>query len=154
VDRCYQHSLGSISWCRLKGYYGENAAQLYLTNTYYNRGVSCLHAHAPHWDAWAEDHSEGHKNSPELPRDRTALNIAIWTERLPVHALPALCNWRCHLSLPGVDVDRRKLIEPLFPYGTIGVIHLTWKTKDLKIPIKHQGRSAEVSLRFNGLSNL
>jgi lipopolysaccharide biosynthesis glycosyltransferase len=156
VDRCYRHSSDHINWCmeRLKSYFGENTARLYLTNTYYNSGVFCLHVHAPHWDAWARYHSQGHKNSPELPSDQTALNFAIWIERLPVHALPALCNWCCHLSLPVVDVDRRKLIEPLIPYREIGVIHLAFNTKDLKAQVKHKGRSAEVSLRFNGLLNL
>ena len=103
VDRCYRHSLISITRRihSVKSYFDEDAAARYLTNKYYNCGIFCLHVGAPHWDAWAKYHSQGHNNSAELLSDQTALNFAIWIERLPVHELPALCNWCCHLLWSG-----------------------------------------------------
>ena len=151
-DRSYRHREGVRRWRRrnLISYFGEKAVSLSLSRPYFNAGAFSLHVDAPHWESWAAHFANGLKASPYLVTDQTALNYSLWSDDLPIHPLPALCNWCCHLAVPSVNADA-KLCEPYVPYQRIGLVHLTAKTKDLRLNIKINGKTVTGSLRFRGI---
>jgi hypothetical protein len=134
-------------------YFGDKAISLSLTRPYFNAGAFSLHVDAPHWKSWAAHFANGLQASPHLVTDQTALNYSIWSDNLPVHPLPALCNWCCHLAIPSVNAEA-KLCEPYVPYQRIGLVHLTAKTKDLNLNITINGKTVTGSLRFRGIPML
>lgn len=132
ADPAYIHSRESVTWRthRLSQYYGDEAVTLLSSQSYYNGGAFSLLADAPHWKSWAHHFARGLASSPRLVSDQTALNYAIWKDHLPVHPLPALCNWCWHLAAPITDSRTGKLCEPKAPNRPIGLIHMTANTKD------------------------
>jgi len=154
LDRSYDKTL-TASWRadRLRRYYDETAAQEIGARNYYNAGVFALRADAPHWTHWAESFEHGLRATDgTVVCDQTALNHAIWSRSLPVHPLPSICNWLCHLALPHFDIGSRKFCEPYFPHATIGIVHLAAYTKDLTFRLHNENgpSPAEISLRFQG----
>lgn len=153
VDRSYNHSAVLMDWRtrRVSAYYGEGVALQSATQRYVNAGVFALHADATHWQAWATCFEQGLAASAgKLVCDQTALNQALWTEKLPVHPLPALFNWLCHLCTPAFDQSTGKFCEPYAPSASICVMHLTAQTKNLLVPVPGKSGTQTVSLRYPG----
>lgn len=152
VDRAYRHSKGVLNWraTRLSRYFGPEAAQRMFTESYLNAGVFALRGDAPHWAAWAERFREGlAATQGTLVTDQTALNQAVWIDRLPMHPVPAVCNWNCHLALPLYDAVAARFREPFVPYRPLGVIHLTGPTKDEGFALRDpDGVAVPGGLRF------
>ncbi len=157
VDRAYRHSADMLEWrlAQLKSYFGPRAAQRALWETYVNSGVFALHVDAPHWKLWAKHFGAGlDATNGSICCDQTALNHALWTEDLAVYPLPALCNWLCHLAIPGFDPLRKKFCEPLAPGHLIGILHLAANTKDFEVRSSGKDGLRTVSLRFPGDTKL
>ena len=126
----HQDSLVRQREAHLRAYYGGLADRPLLTKRYFNPGVFAMAANAPHWESWAKWLRSGIENTQgRLVNDQTAINHAIWTDRLPVAALPALSNWCCHLAAPHFDPARGRLVEPGGRGRPIGIVHLTAHTK-------------------------
>ncbi len=142
VDRAYRQSARIHEWRRnrLQRLFGEEASQRLGWEPYFNAGVFALRGDAPHWSRWAKHFQVGlAATGGLLCCDQTALNHMLWVENLPVHALPASCNWLCHLALPCFDNERQKFCEPLVPGRPLGILHLTSNTKTLGIPGRTNG---------------
>jgi lipopolysaccharide biosynthesis glycosyltransferase len=151
VDRAYRHNTGSVSWrtSRMLSYFGEEAKRRVLWDRNFNAGVFALGSDVPHWKLWAKHFSRGLEASGgTLVCDQTALNYALWVEDLQVHPLPARCNWLCHLAIPGYDLQRQRFCEPFAPSYSIGVLHLTAHTKNLRLQLQKDGSTRQVSLCF------
>ncbi len=113
----------------------------------YNAGVFCIEANAAHWASWAKYMAIALDNSPTTICDQTVLNYAICSEKLPVHPLPALCNWCCHLAAP--VVSRGRLCEPFVPHTPIGIVHMSGpRTKDATLRYRDGERLMTRSLRY------
>jgi len=153
VDRAYRHPRGVLNWRmeRLRAYFGPAAGALLDTEQYLNAGVFALRADAPHWARWADGFRRGVDASHGTQCcDQAALNYTVWTERLPVHPLPALCNWTCHLAIPAFLPATGRFHEPFVPHQSIGVMHLTGGTKDYSFDFRDdQGRTVRSDLRFS-----
>lgn len=156
VHQSYIKHISSDQWSyeRLYGYFGDRGVTLSRTNYSYNAGAFALRASSPHWNSWARYFEIGLKASPRLVSDQTALNYAIWSDDLPVHPLPALCNWLCHFAIPSINIETKKFCEPHIPNQEIGLIHLTAGTKDSVISINYNGIFSQINLRFGALSSL
>ena len=153
VDRAYRHTSGHVGnrINRAVAYFGQAAGSRAVCNTYFDSGVFALRSDAPHWARWAGWFHAGLTTAKgELCCDQTAFNHALWTERLPVRPLPALCNWLCHLALPGFDPTRGRFCEPFVPRNPIGILHLTGRTKDGAFELPADGSVPGVSLRYPG----
>jgi lipopolysaccharide biosynthesis glycosyltransferase len=151
IHRSYYHNPGIINW-RLKplqDYFSSEAVQLYYLNRYFNTGIFALRRDAPHWNSWEKYFQSGLNTKPNTVEDQTALNYAIWKEKLPVHPLPAICNWCCNLAIPILNRKTNKFCEPHIPHREIGIVHMTGHTKDLKWSLG-EGRSVE-SLHYRDL---
>jgi lipopolysaccharide biosynthesis glycosyltransferase len=133
TDRSYSVMQGSMSWRfeRLKACYGSEAAQMLLSQSYLNAGVFALRGDAPHWKAWENWFRQGLENTGgTICSDQTALNFTVWSEGLPVHPLPALCNWLCHLAMPVFDPATGWYHEPHIPSRRIGILHWAGDSKE------------------------
>jgi lipopolysaccharide biosynthesis glycosyltransferase len=135
-DPSYVHSPASVEWRsrRLAAYFHDEATTLLASHPYYNGGAFSLRADAPHWNSWAQHFAAGLKTFPTMVSDQTALNFAVWKDRLPVHPLPASCNWCCHLARPIKDPASGKYCEPRPPHSPIGLVHMTASTKTIGRP--------------------
>lgn len=150
TDRSYTTPEGVGDWkmSRLNAYFpGELPSG--LLGKSYNAGVFGLESRAPHWSAWASYMKVALGNSPTTISDQTVLNYALVKDKLPVHALPALCNWCCHLAVPGL---RKGLFcEPFIPHATIGILHLSGVvSKNFAVEYVVDGRRMRRSLRYGG----
>lgn len=151
VHQSYFHTRKINNWRNntLYMYYEKNGADLYWQRSYYNAGVFALRGDAPHWVSWAKQFQIGlHNSGSSRVCDQTALNYAIWTEKLQVHPLPALCNWCCHLAIPSVDPNTGKFCEPHIPHRELGIIHMTAKTKDLYLRSDRMEVGSSINLHF------
>ena len=152
VHQSYVHGGGQTKWRidSLDSYYKQNVLDLYFKNTYFNTGVFALKREAPHWDSWAKNFQIGLDNcDSKWVCDQTALNWSIWTDKLFVHPLPAICNWCCHLALPSVNPKTGKFCEPHIPNSEIGIIHMTAKTKDIKFSWENPSSRNPLDLHYS-----
>ena len=156
IHQSYVHPLRSRAWrrSRLASYFGDDALVNFDSNPYVNSGAFSLRADAEHWALWQAWARAGFGACPDLVCDQTALNYALWTHSLPIHPLPALYNWCCHLALPSFNTDLGKWCEPHLPRRPIGLVHLTDNTKDLTFDVEHGGGLQPISLRFGGADAL
>lgn len=144
-DRSYLQSQGIWSWRfeRLNAYYGNEVAQRLMSERYFNAGVFALRSDAPHWKAWEQSFRLGLAAAGGgIVSDQTALNHAVWTEGLPTHPLPALCNWLCPLAQPVYNQASQLWHEPHVPNRQLGIIHCTGDSKEL---FTDTGRNGPVS---------
>lgn len=151
ADRAYRHYDGIVDlrMSQMRQYYGEEAARKVLWSWYFNAGVFALPAQAPHWKLWARHFTAGlDATGGMLCHDQTALNHMLWEEKVAVHPLPAVCNWVCHLALPGYDLRRKSFCEPYAPHHAIGILHLTGEAKDAVIDLHGDGPVRKINLRF------
>lgn len=149
----YRDPPGGILWRtqRMQAYFGREAAHEIPGDIYLNSGVFALRSDAPHWAIWAKSFRQGlEATSGRLCTDQTALNHAVWTENLPVRPLPAVCNWLCHMALPGFSSTRGKFCEPVAPRHSIGILHLTAGTKNARVELRIADTVRAISLRFQG----
>ncbi|RDI99303.1 hypothetical protein DVT68_00090 [Dyella solisilvae] len=136
---------------RLSSYFGEKQAQQALWKPYFNAGVFALSVNAPHWQVWSRRFHEGlAATSGKRCCDQTALNYAIWNDRLPVNPLPATCNWLCHLADPVFDPSSQLLCEPMRPGQPIGIVHLSADSKGARIALPYPHDGPGLDLRFHG----
>jgi lipopolysaccharide biosynthesis glycosyltransferase len=137
---------------RMQAYFGVEAVEEFRWDMYLNSGVFALRSDAPHWALWARSFATGlAATNGKLCCDQTALNHVVWGQNLPVKPLPALCNWLCHLALPGFDLARRRFCEPVAPGHPLGILHLTAETKNRKVVLRAGGSTHVISLRFPGI---
>ena len=88
-------------------------------------GAFALHRDAPHWQAWANYMERGLASGKSYGIDQLSINCAIYRDNHKIEILPAWCNWLCHSSMPLIDAETGKLVEPYLPNHPIGVVHLT-----------------------------
>lgn len=139
---------------RLSKFYPDDGIELYRSNPYYNSGVFALRGDMPHWSLWAKYYKAGFDKANETYSDQTALNYALWKEHLPVHILPSVCNWCCHLAQPKFSLQKKMFCEPNKPYHEIGILHLTADTKDQKFSILKNGSLIEGNYRYGDVNRL
>jgi len=131
--------------------YGRKTMRELALKPVMNAGVFALQADAPHWAAWEASYREGLARRPDVWINQVALNHAVYRNDLPLHYLPSRCNWTCSNALPKVDRESSLLVEPFLPHDPIGVVHMTWDTKDREFDLAAvDGGTVRRSLRFTG----
>jgi hypothetical protein len=154
VHHAYRHTQASFAWRmqRMQAYFGQPGAQRLSWATYFNAGVFALPANAPHWTRWQKAFETGLEAADgDICCDQTALNYMLWTEDTPVAPMPALCNWLCHLAIPGYDTKRKRFCEPVAPGAALGILHMAANTKNMRIRIRDEGVLKDIGLGFPGL---
>jgi hypothetical protein len=131
IDRAYKRHYKrpklfgrTLAWKNYREAFGWLAADRLGRNPIVNCGVFALHRDAPHWAAWARIMTRVAQRTRFFFIEQTALNYAIFAERLPVDFLPAYCNWMPGDAAPAFDAERGLFVEPYMPHEVIGVMHL------------------------------
>ena len=157
LDRAYKRHykrpklLGmNLVWKTYREAFGWRIADRLGRNPMANCGVFALHRDAPHWAAWQRLLTRVLRRTRFFFAEQTALNYAIFAERLPVNFLPAYCNWAVGDAAPAFDAARGLFVEPYAPHEVIGVMHLAGreqKTGTFRLN-RLDGGTVETSLRY------
>ena len=158
IDRAYKRHYKrpklfglTLSWKNYREAFGWRAADRLGRNPIVNSGVFALHGEAPHWDAWRRLLAGVLQRSRFFLGEQTALNYAIFAERLPVNFLPAYCNWLAGDAAPAFDTRRGLFVEPYAPHEVIGIMHLAGteqKTQRFRLN-RLDGGTVETLLRYS-----
>jgi hypothetical protein len=158
IDRAYKRHykrpklLGlTLAWKCYREGFGLRIADRLGRNPIANCGVFALHRDAPHWEAWARLLARVLKRTRFFFAEQTALNYAIFAERLAANFLPAYCNWAVGDAVPVFDAVRGLFVEPYAPHEVIGVLHLAGREQKTKIfrLDRLDGGTVETSLRYS-----
>ena len=137
--------------------FGKEQAEKYFLYPMINSGVFAMHADSELWDCWAQKLTIALQRTSHFCVEQTALNYAIYESEFGnflenVELLPATYNWTCHHSLPLLDRENNKLVEPFLPYEKLKIIHrsgdslkgkrsvdlLTTEGKKIKMNLKYK----------------
>jgi len=133
--------------------FDQATAEALAPNPTINSGCFALLADAPHWRLWAETLDAVLAKDSFYYAEQFALNHLLYTrpQDAPARFLPAGCNWICHQALPVVDHRNGRLCDPVPPFPTLGIVHLTVHAKDGEHHLKTtDGQSVTRSLRYPG----
>jgi len=130
LDRCYPrcyHAEPNITRALETAYaqcFGAKAAENYSLRPQANCGVFAMQRDRPYWSIWGELVAQGLSRSIHRMVEQCALNIAIYTGRIPATFLPSWCNWIVASSVPMLDAEKAELRVPMVPHEHISVCHL------------------------------
>lgn len=157
IDRAYKRHYKrpklfgrTLAWKNYREAFGWRAADRLGRNPMVNCGVFALHREAPHWRAWARLLAQVLQRTRFFYAEQTALNYAIFAERLAVDFLPAYCNWLAGDAAPVFDARRGLFVEPYAPHEVIGIMHLAGpeqKTQRFRLN-RLDGGTVETMLRY------
>ena len=157
IDRAYKRHYKrpklfgqTLAWKNYREAFGWRAADRLGRNPMVNCGVFALHRDAPHWQAWQRLIERVLRRTRFFYAEQTALNYAIFAEKLPVNLLPAYCNWMVGDAAPAFDAARGLFVEPHAPHEVIGVVHLAGPEQKSHIfrLARLDGGAVETSLRY------
>ena len=126
-----------------------------LSRAFLSSGYS-LEKNAPHWEVWQKNLKQALSKGKIWGSEQIAMNVAIYSDNLPVEILPAYCNWTLINRLK-FDNTKNTLVEYYLPHHEIGIVHLAGKTSDhirynkenLSEIDTLDGKIIKKSLRFN-----
>ena len=134
----------------------EEIARKVALMPHLNIGVFSLEKNAPHWEIWQNNLKQALSKGKIWGSEQIAMNVAIYSDNLPVEILPAYCNWTLINRLK-FDNTKNTLVEYYLPHHEIGIVHLAGKTSDhirynkeyLSEIETLDGKIIKKSLRFN-----
>ncbi len=139
IDRDYKpYFLSSQPWeYHLKWYRSNFPAETVAAifpRPMLNSGVFAMRADSPVWTAWAREYETCLKRFEKVTKqqfmtDQLSLNIAVYTQGLPLKIMPAEFNWLTLYSLPMFDEDKKLFVRPTPPRTVLSVLHLTHEKK-------------------------
>ena len=136
--------------------FSEKIAREVALKPHLNIGVFSLEKDAPHWEVWQKNLKQALSKGKIWGSEQIAMNVAIYSDNLPVEILPAYCNWTLINRLK-FDNTKNTLVEYYLPHHEIGIVHLAGKTSDhirynkeyLSEIETLDGKFIKKSLRFN-----
>jgi len=132
----------------LSASFGQELAEQIIQLPILNSGVFSMKRDAPHWGLWAEQLRRGVQGPLHHLVEQCALNVACYGFGLPMHFLPAWCNWICGHGIPVYDPDSGWLCEKCLPYEKLSIVHLTdLKNLDVNVPTT-TGQKIKMKLNY------
>lgn len=163
IDRAYKRHYKrpklfgmTLPWKNYRRAFGWAAADRLGRNPMLNCGVFALHRDAPHWEAWRRLIARVLRRTRFFYAEQTALNYAVFAERLPANFLPCYCNWMVGDAAPAFDPASGLFVEPHAPHEVLGILHLAGPgQKDRVFRLSTlDGRTIETSLRYSATRDL
>jgi len=163
IDRAYKRHYKrpklfgtNLAWKNYREAFGWRAADRLGRNPMVNCGVFALHREAPHWQVWQRLIERVLQRTRFFYAEQTALNYAIFAEKLPVNLLPAYCNWMVGDAAPAFDAGRGLFVEPFAPHEAIGVVHLAGPEQKSHVfrLARLDGGTVETGLRYRDTRGL
>jgi hypothetical protein len=157
IDRTFAHCyhlrqgvLDNVRNSYLLGF-GQQAADRFTYMPILNCGAFAMQRDAPYWQIWAETlaHALQYCVGPLI--EQCALNVAVYTGRIPLYALPSWCNWNCAHSVPMLDVEKRRLLAPLLPNEPLSICHLTDIKRDPVKMLSSDAKLRELPLTYQAV---
>ncbi|MFT0786819.1 macrocin O-methyltransferase, partial [Synechococcus sp. H55.10] len=133
--------------------YGIESDNLYI-RPFLNVGVLSMTQRSVVIESWKKNVNQAIlRGALNTFTDQVTVNKAIYKDLGVEHVslLPIRCNWTVHSILPLWDPLRKLWVEPWYPYGPIGILHLTTsgvKQKTTHIVQTPEGSKVEASLRY------
>jgi hypothetical protein len=136
--------------------YGPEEAEHYSNFPGLNAGVFAARASSPIWGLWAQalaDVRERARGRDEVYfSDQIPLHRVIMSGRASVHPLRAVNNWLVGLSTPALNLERKRLLAPSFPFEEINIVHLVAASKYTQYRLAGDGRS--ITFRYRDIKAL
>jgi hypothetical protein len=163
IDRAYKRHYKrpklfgtTLAWKNYRAAFGWRAADRLGRNPMVNCGVFALHRDAPHWQVWQHLIERVLQRTRFFYAEQTALNYAIFAEKLPVNLLPAYCNWMVGDAAPAFDAARGLFVEPYAPHEVIEVVHLAGPEQKSHVfsLARLDGGTVETGLRYRDTRGL
>ena len=139
IDRDYSpYFQGSQPWeFHLKWYQSNFPAEIVsaiFPRPMLNVGVWAMRATSPVWKAWGDVYTVCLKRVPQMSRaqfmcDQLSMNVAVYTQALPLKVMPAEFNWLSLYALPMLDTETGLFVRSTPPRTTISILHLTHEKK-------------------------
>ncbi len=124
-----------VYYNNLSKYYGEETANRLIHLPMMNCGAFALLPDHPLWALWQSTIKGAITKYCSNFLEQTALNMAVYSNNIIPHFLPARHNWMtCH-ALPLWDEAAGYFVEPNLPHDKIGLMHLAcglWKRDDIE----------------------
>jgi len=125
-----------------------------------NIGVFSLEGSSPIWAVWQKNLEKALSKGKIFGSEQVAMNISVYSDKVPVDVLPYYCNWIPSADNTKFDSIKDKFVEGYTPHHEIGIIHLAGGIKvggedmrlkkELTIKIPTTNNSfVEKSFRFN-----
>lgn len=158
VHRAYAFSEKDRAWIyeRYRRAFGETIARELMVKPYFNSGVMAVRAGSQLWRRYAErfqtalDTWEG-----EFLSDQAVVNAVIYLDGANAQRLPARTNWLCHLARPILHEESRRLVEPVFPFDPILVVHNTFDDKLFEVALQtEKGQPRKTRLTHSAIKSL
>jgi hypothetical protein len=108
-----------------------------------NNGIFALKSSSSIWKAWGDVYTACLQSFKKMTKeqfmcDQLALNIAMYTQGLPLKIMPAEFNWLSLYCIPMFDTEQKLFVRPTPPRNVISILHLTHEKKlrefDLETP--------------------
>lgn len=122
-----------------------------------NCGVYCIHADAPHWEAWSARLKRAVDRTGRVaPHSQFTFNQIVYCDELPTEILDSSDNWICDRAPPMWDDDQQAYCKPYAPYKPISVLHLAGPAKQRCYTIKTTSglQKREISLRYPRMAEI
>jgi hypothetical protein len=111
---------------RIRKYFGREMARRWGSTPIMNSGIFCITADSPIWHLWQhmiqKANLVGHDRK-RLICDQTCLDLAVLINNFSPKVMPATHNWCVGLAEPMVHAETGKLVDPIYPYKPIKVLH-------------------------------
>lgn len=118
-------------------YYGEEVANRLIHLPMMNCGAFAMTRTHPLWTLWQSTIQGAVKKHCSNFLEQTALNMAVYSNNVLPHFLPARYNWMACHAIPLLDEATNSFVEPALPHDKIGLMHLAcglWKRDDIEYP--------------------
>jgi hypothetical protein len=137
----------------LETLFDTTSAKALAGNPTINSGCFAVRGDARHWQLWDETLAAILTRSSSYYAEQFALNHVLYRRHREARSLflPAAYNWICHQSMPMIDHRSGALCEPVPPYATLGVVHMTVGSKEGEPELRRtDGTVLRRSLRYPG----
>ena len=110
-----------------------------------------LEGNSPIWSVWQKNLEKNLSKGKIFGSEQVAMNISVYSDKVPVDILPYYCNWIPNLLNTKFDIEKNTFVEGYTPHHEIGIIHLAGGVKvgnedmrfnsDLTLPISTTNNS-------------
>jgi len=125
------------------------------TFTDINSGVFAAAASSPLWRLWKaalEDMRERARVRDDVYfSDQIPLHRLIVSGQVSLAPLRAVNNWLVFFATPAINLQRRRLLAPSYPFEEINIIHLVGTSKIARFRLPTGG---DISLRYREIKAL
>ena len=120
-------------------YFSAEAAKTLAEFPMLNNGVFAARGDSPVWQLYASAMQfalDTNNGKPEFGIDQVSLAYAIYCGGVKFYPLPLGCNWMVTHATPVLFDKTDTLLEPMWPFNQIGIVHLLDHTKWQRVGIQ------------------